>query len=145
MEQHAGKFYKPFRKTLDTALETTRPASEERLLGTDPATGKPVLVRFGGTAPWPSWETAKTPKTFCRSAQRTTAGIRHTGRSPATVSLTPELGLYKDAPLVVASGRYGPYVKWQGKNVSLDKSDDPYTVSLERGIQLIEQAVAQEE
>ncbi|HKM30813.1 MAG: type I DNA topoisomerase [Bacteroidales bacterium] len=139
-------FYKPFRKTLDTALETTRPASEERLLGTDPATGKPVLVRFGRYGAMAQLGDREDP-------EKRFAGLRK-GQLLESVTLEEalqlfrlprELGLYKDAPLVVASGRYGPYVKWQGKNVSLDKSDDPYTVSLERGIQLIEQAVAQEE
>lgn len=40
-------FYNPFRKTLDSALEITRSAAEERFLGADPKTGKPVSVRFG--------------------------------------------------------------------------------------------------
>lgn len=54
------------------------------------------------------------------------------------------MGLYQDSPVLVSKGRFGPYVKWQGKYVSLGKSDDPYSVTLDRCVALIEQAREQE-
>jgi len=59
-------------------------------------------------------------------------------------TLPREVGLYQNLPVVASTGRFGPYVKWQGKFISLPKTDDPYTITLQRSIQVIEQSLAQE-
>jgi DNA topoisomerase-1 len=50
-----------------------------------------------------------------------------------------ELGNFEDKIVTVAIGRFGPYVKHDGKFVSLKKEDDPNTVELERAIELIKE------
>lgn len=139
-------FYGPFSKTVNSALETTRTSAEERLLGTDPKTGKPVFVRFGRYGAMAQLGEKDDP-------EKRFAGLRK-GQLIESITLEEalelfrlprELGLYKDAPIVVATGRYGPYIKWQGKNTSLHKTDDPYKISLERGVELIEQAAELQE
>ncbi|MCA1747130.1 MAG: DNA topoisomerase I, partial [Bacteroidales bacterium] len=52
--------------------------------------------------------------------------------------LPRNLGKYEDEDVTVAIGRFGPYVRHQNKFVSLGKADDPYTVSLDRAIELIQ-------
>ena len=126
-------------------METTRPDNEERLLGTDPVSGKPVLVRFGKYGAMAQLGDREDP-------EKRYAGLRK-GQLLESITLEEalqlfrlprELGLYKESTVVVTTGRYGPYVKWDGKNVSLDKTDDPYSVSLEKAILLIEQAAERE-
>ena len=52
--------------------------------------------------------------------------------------LPREVGSYEDKPITVAIGRFGPYVKHDGKFASLTKEDDPYTIDKERAIELID-------
>lgn len=47
--------------------------------------------------------------------------------------------MFEDKPITVAIGKFGPYVKHNSLFVSLKKSDDPYTIDLERSIELIEE------
>ncbi|MDD5314017.1 MAG: type I DNA topoisomerase, partial [Bacteroidales bacterium] len=138
-------FYGPFRKTLDQALETSRPGNGERQLGNDPVSGKPVSVRLGKFGPMAQLGDGDDP-------QKRYAGLQK-GQLLESVTLEEalklfklprELGTYGDLPVMVSSGRFGPYVKWQEKFISLPKSDDPYTVTLERSIELIEQSREQE-
>ncbi len=139
------EFYRPFSKTLDQALETSRPGNGERYLGIDPVSGKPVSVRLGRFGAMAQLGESDDP-------EKRYAGL---GKGQLLESITleealqlfklpREMGLYQDSPVLVSKGRFGPYVKWQGKYVSLGKSDDPYSVTLERCVALIEQAREQE-
>jgi DNA topoisomerase-1 len=49
------------------------------------------------------------------------------------------LGEYEEDQVIVALGKYGPYVKNNGAFYALQKTDDPYTVSLERALEVIEE------
>ena len=55
------------------------------------------------------------------------------------------VGHYGDAEITTAIGRFGPYVKYNGKFVSLAKGQDPYTITEEQAIALIEGKKVQEE
>ncbi|HPV87733.1 MAG TPA: type I DNA topoisomerase [Bacteroidales bacterium] len=138
-------FYKPFRKTLDQALETSRPGNKERALGNDPVTGKPVTVRLGKFGAMAQLGNNDDPEKRYAGLQKGQLLESITLEEALQLFRLPrELGQYKDHPMVVSSGRFGPYVKWQDKYVSLPKTDDPYTITQERSIALIEQALAQE-
>lgn len=50
------------------------------------------------------------------------------------------LGNYKDKELAVAVGRYGPYIKYDSTNVTLDKGTDVTELTLEKAIELLENA-----
>ena len=52
--------------------------------------------------------------------------------------LPRELGEFEDKKVTVAIGRFGPYVRHDNKFVSLEKEDDPYSVNLDRAVELIE-------
>lgn len=139
-------FYNPFRKTLDSALEITRSAAEERFLGADPKTGKPVSVRFGKYGAMAQLGDREDPdKRFASLRKGQLIESITLEEALELFRLPRELGTYKDAPVWVATGRYGPYIKWQNKNVSLEKTDDPYKVSLEKGVALIEKAAELQE
>ena len=52
--------------------------------------------------------------------------------------LPREVGMFEDQALVVNIGKYGPYVKHDGKYYSLDKTDDPMAVTTERLVEIIQ-------
>jgi DNA topoisomerase-1 len=138
-------FYKPFRETLDQALKTSRPGNGERFLGNDPVTGKPVTVRLGKFGAMAQMGNSDDPEKRYAGLQKGQLLESITLEEALQLFRLPrELGQYKDLPVIVSTGRFGPYVKWQGKYVSLSKTDDPYTITSERSIELIEQAVAQD-
>lgn len=115
-------------------------ATQARELGIDPKTGLPVSVRMGRYGPYVQIGTKddeEKPKF---------AGLRNGQRMDA-ITLDEALELYKlprdlgetdDGDEVVANiGRFGPYIRYGKKFVSLKKEDDPHTVTLDRALELI--------
>ncbi len=135
------EFWKPFSELVDHKEETvTRDeAVQARQLGTDPKSGKPVSVRMGRFGPFVQIGTRDDedkPKF---------AGLRP-GQKMDTVKLDEALELFKlprklgETPdgekVSVSIGRFGPYVRYADKFVSI-KEDDPYTIELPRALELI--------
>jgi DNA topoisomerase-1 len=135
------EFWRPFSKLVEhTESNVTREqASQARILGTDPASGRPVSVRmgrYGAFVQIGTKEDEEKPKF---------AGLRP-GQKMDTITLDValdlfklprELGLTADGEPVSANiGRFGPYVRYGNKFVSI-KADDPYTITLERALELI--------
>lgn len=136
------EFYKPFHKNVENALEVSERTNGERLLGDDPKTGKPVSVKIGRYGPL-----AQLGETTEEGEKPQFASLR-SGQHLETITLEEaldlfklprDLGEYEDKKVSVAIGRFGPYVRHDNKFVSLEKNvDDPYTVELDRAIELIE-------
>ncbi len=132
-------FYNPFAKTVDTALETAERASGERILGEDPVTGKQVSVRLGRFGPMVQIGVAdEEDKPKFASLQA--------GQKIDNMSLEEALelfkfpkviGTYEGEELVVAQGRFGPYVKFKDMFVSIPKDEDLGSVDLDRAVELI--------
>ncbi len=135
------KFYKPFHTTVENTLETSSRSVGERILGEDPATGKPITAKIGPYGPMVqigSKDDEDKPK--FASLQR--------GQHLETITLEEalelfklprDLGLYEDKKVVVSIGRFGPYVRHDSKFISLKKEDNPYKIELDRAIELIEE------
>jgi DNA topoisomerase I len=132
-------FYKPFHKSVVVAEETSERASGERLLGTDPKSGKNVYVRIGRFGPLVQLgesEGEEKPKF---------AGLRKEQRlenitleeALELFKLPRTLGSYEGKEIVVNIGRFGPYIKYDEGFISLPKTDDPYTVDLDRVIEIL--------
>ncbi len=138
-------FYQSFHEQVEDTLEHSERNTGERLLGDDPKTGKPVSVKIGRYGPMAqlgeSSEDPEVEKPKFASLQK--------GQHLETITLEEavrlfdlprDLGLYEDKKVVVGIGRFGPYVRHDGKFVSLKKGvDDPLSVDLERAIVLIEE------
>ncbi len=136
------EFYEPFDKDVVNALEVSERTNGERNLGDDPISGKPVYVKIGRYG-----ALAQLGETTEDGEKPQFASLR-TGQILETITLEEalelfklprDLGEYEDKKVTVAIGRFGPYVRHDSKFVSLEKDvDDPYTVVLERAIELIE-------
>ncbi|HOZ84256.1 MAG TPA: type I DNA topoisomerase [Niabella sp.] len=136
-----GKFYSPFKADVDQTIETAERIKGERELGTDPQSGKPVIARMGRFGPMVqigSAEENETPK--FASLQK--------GQSIETITLEQALDLFK-LPAVLGEyegkeisvnlGRFGPYVKHGEDFVSIPRGEDPFSVSLDRAIALVQE------
>ena len=113
----------------------------ERELGKEPKTGKPVFVKIGRFGPVVQIGTAE-DKDKPRFAQLPASKSMETitlDEALELFRLPRVLGTYEDAEVSVGSGRFGPYILHQKKYVSLPKQEDPFTVTLERAIELIEE------
>lgn len=145
-------FYRPFHENIVQTKENSKRSSGERLLGTDPKTGKNVYAKIGrfgamvqiGDAKLKTKADSKTAKK--ESEDKPLFASLKKGQSIETLTLEEALDLFrlpriagqKDGKdLTVAIGRFGPYVRFDGKFYSLGKEDDPYEVSEKRCIELI--------
>jgi len=138
-QEMISSFYTPFHKKVEETSETSEKSKGEKLLGEDPKTGKPVTVKIGRFGPMVQIGDAE-------DEEKPRFASLLKGQSMETITLEEALDLFKlprklgqfeDAEVTVAIGRFGPYVRHQNKFVSLDKEDDPYTVKLERAVELI--------
>ncbi len=136
------KFYKPFHKEVEKTLEESRPTNANRVLGVDPKTGKEVSVRIGRFGPIAQLGEAE-------GEEKPQYASLLKGQLIETITLEDALQLfelprtlgdYESKTVVAAIGRFGPYVRHDSKFVSLKKDiDDPYTIILDRAIELIEE------
>lgn len=133
-------FYKPFHKNVEETSEHSERASGERLLGVDPVTGKNVYVRIGRFGPMAQLgegndENNKPKFASLRKDQRldtiTFEEALDLFKLPRTV------GEFEGKEMVVAIGRFGPYIRHNSIFVSLKKEDDPMTVTADRCVELI--------
>jgi DNA topoisomerase-1 len=136
-----AEFWKPFIARVREKEESVsrQEAKLTRVLGVDPASGKEVTVRLGRFGPHAqigSVDDEEKPKF---------AGLRP-GQRLETIELDDALELFKlprelgftpeGEAVVVGIGRFGPYIRYANKFVSL-KEDDPHTVELSRALEIV--------
>jgi len=136
------KFWQPFIDLVEhTEKNVSRDeAAQARELGVDPASGKPVSVRMGRFGPFVQIGTRDDED------KPRFAGLRP-GQKMDTIKLDAALQLFQlprklgETPegeaLEANIGRFGPYIKFGSKYASLKVEDDPYTITLERAIEVV--------
>lgn len=138
------KFWKPFNTlVIDKEESVTREeAVQARELGIDPKSGKPVSVRMGRYGPFVQIGTREDedkPKFAGLLPGQKMADITYE-QAMELFKLPRVLGETEEGEAVSASiGRFGPYVKYGSKYVSIkkDSGDDPYTIKLTRALELV--------
>jgi DNA topoisomerase-1 len=141
--QVIDQFYKPFHALITSVLQTSEKSRGERLLGVDPATGRQVSVKIGRFGPIaqlgessPDDEEAKPRFASLRAGQH--LETLTLDEALELFRLPRELGSFEDKLVTVGVGRFGPYIRHNNQFISLGKSDDPYSVNLDRAIELID-------
>ena len=143
-------------KTVDAFYKTFHPLIEHvpagkmaaRLIGHHPQTGEPILARITKNGPCVQLGNSETEKPRFVSMQK--------GQSIFTITvddalalfdnaLPRTLGQYNNQELVVGEGKYGAYIRYEGAFTSLPKNVDPYTLTLEDAILLLQQKKQNEE
>lgn len=133
-------FYENFEPQVEKTLaDKSGHKAGERQLGIDPQSGRPVFVKIGRYGPMVQIGQAG-------DEEKPVFATMKKGQSTETLTLEEALELFKlprtlgefEAKEVsVGAGRFGPYIKHDGKYVSLPKDEDPLKVSLEKAVELI--------
>lgn len=134
-----GNFYGPFHKMVDTAVEKqTSKVSQTRILGVDPGSGHTVKARIGRYGPMVEIEAAEGEKPRYASLKKGQLIESITLEEALELFALPRTaGVFEGEDLVIGIGRYGAYVRHGKLFASLDKTDDPYTITAERAAELI--------
>ena len=140
-------FYGPFHSKVDATTQTSERSKGEKILGTDPDSGKPVSVKIGRFGP-----IAQIGEAGDEEKPRFASLLK--GQSLETITLEEalelfrlprELGQFEGEEIVIGIGKYGPYVRHKGKFYSLGKEDDPYSILFDRAVEIIGEKRAMEQ
>lgn len=133
-------FYTDFHSKVEDVATNAERAKGERLLGIDPESGKNVyarLGRFGAMVQIGEATDEEKPKFASLQGEQTLGNISFE-EALDLFQLPKTLGKFENFEVVVANGRFGPYVRFDKMFVSLPKGGNPMTVSLDDAIELIE-------
>ncbi len=133
-------FYKDFHPRVEDVSENAERAKGERLLGVDPETKKNVyarLGRFGAMVQIGEASDDEKPKFASLQGEQTIDNISFEDALDL-FKLPKKIGSYQNEEVVVASGRYGPYLRFGKKFISLDKGENPMEVDFDRAVELIQ-------
>lgn len=132
-------FYGPFHQSVENTTQEAAPTKAERELGVDPKTGKIVTARIGRFGPLVQIGTNDDPdKKFASLTKGQLIENITLEEALQLFALPRQLGEWQEKPVSCAIGRFGPYVKYGSNFVSLGKQYDPYTITLEEAIGLIQ-------
>ncbi len=138
-----GEFYHPFHKTVVDTSENSERASGERSLGTDPASGKPLIVRIGRFGPLAQiGETNEETGEIAKFASlRKTQSLETITLEEALdlFKLPMNLGTYEGKEVIIGVGRFGPYIKLDEAFISIPRTIDPLTMDMEKAVEIIKE------
>jgi DNA topoisomerase-1 len=133
-------FYGPFHENIENTLKTSQRAKGERVLGTDPATGKQVIAKIGRFGPLIQIGDVK-------DTDKPRFAPLGKDQSIATITMDEAMKLFalprslgkagNGEDVIASSGKFGPYIKFGKTFVSIPKGESPMTISLERALELI--------
>lgn len=137
-------FYDDFHPQVKDVAENADREVGERILGTDPESGKPVSVRLGKFGPMVQIGTVEDEEKprFASLGPDQQLGTITFEQAMDLFKLPRELGSYKEELVEVNNGRFGPYVKFGKKFISLPKGKDPLSVELDEAIIYIKEKEA---
>ncbi len=134
------EFYGGFHNQVEDVAQNAERAKGERLLGVDPESGKNVyarLGRFGAMVQIGEATDEEKPRFASLQGEQTLDTITYE-EAMELFRLPKDLGQYEEEEVIVANGRYGPYIRFGKTFVSLDKDENPLSVDMDRAIELIE-------
>lgn len=136
-----GQFYDGFAKTVNEVADNSEAAKGQRLLGQEPRTGENVYVkigRFGPMAQIGEVSDEKKPR-FASLLTDQSIGTINLEQALELFKLPRTVGEFEGEEVVASVGRFGPYLRFKGKFVSIkkDDGDDPLTIEIDRAKELI--------
>ena len=141
------QFYGEFHETVNDVRENAERQSGEKVLGTDPISGRIVKVRLGKFGPIAQIGTIDEEEkpvfaSLTKDQQLDTITIEE---ALELFKFPKEIGNYKDEIITVNNGRYGPYIKFSTKSISIPNNLDPHAVEINKAIELIDEKLKSEE
>ena len=136
-------FYKHFEPTVEKTMKArSEHKAGERILGTEPKSGKPVSVKIGRYGPVVqigSAEDKEKPR-FAQMPKEYSLETITLEDALDLFKLPRNLGKFENSDVVIGTGRFGAYIVHNKKYVTLPKKMDPMTVTFEEAVALIEES-----
>jgi DNA topoisomerase-1 len=134
-------FYDPFHAEVQNTLDNAERANNGRELGTDPVSGKTISVRIGRFGPFVQIGDTEGEEKPRYASLRTGQMMESISLEDALelFKLPKTLGQFEDKDMVVAIGKFGPYVRHDGSFYSLPKEVDPHTIEEAKAIEIIQE------
>ena len=130
-------FYGPFHTKVQETLSNKEYSNVSRELGVDPKDGQPLVARFGQYGPYVQKGDGEN-KQYASLAPGQLIESITLEEALKLFELPRTVGQYGGIDIICTKGRFGPYIKYGDKNVSLPRGTDPMKIDLEACISLIE-------
>ena len=138
-----GAFYKPFHEKVEETIHNNVYSHVSRDLGTDPSDGQPIVAKFGQYGPYVQKGEGEN-RVYANLAPGQLIESLTLEDALKLFSLPRTAGQYNGIPVICMKGRFGPYIKYGDKNVSIPRGKDPLTIDLQSCIELIEKSADKE-
>ena len=134
-----ASFYTPFHKKVEETINNNVYSHVSRELGTDPKDGQPLVAKYGQYGAYVQKGEGEN-RTFASLAPGQLIESLTLEDALKLFELPRTVGEHNGIPVICTKGRFGPYIKYGNRNVSLPKGSDPLKIDLQSCISLIEQA-----
>jgi len=134
-------FYNNFHPIVEDVAANADRAKGERLLGVDPESGKNVyarLGRFGAMVQIGEATDEEKPKFASLQPDQTLTSISYE-EAMDLFKLPKKIGGFEGNDVIVANGRFGPYIKFDTMFVSIPRDENPMSIDINRAIELIQE------
>ena len=141
------QFYTDFHTNVNIVKDTAERQSGEKILGDDPVSGRVVKVRLGKFGPIAQIGTVddEDKPVFASLTTEQQLDTITLDEALELFKFPKEIGTYKGEIVTVNNGRYGPYLKFSSKSISIPKEIDPHSVDIDSAIPLIEEKLKADE
>ncbi len=139
-----AKFYTPFHKEVVDTSENAERQNAVRIIGVDPESGKPVSVKVGKYGPYAQIGENSDDE----NPEKPRYASLRSGQLIETITLEEAMelfklprviGQYEEKDMKAAIGRFGPYIVHNSVFTTIPKTDDVFSITTERAIELIEE------
>ena len=134
-------FYGPFHTKVQETLSNKEYSNVSRELGVDPKDGQPLVARFGQYGPYVQKGDGDS-KQYASLAPGQLIESITLEEALKLFELPRNVGQYNGIDIICTKGRFGPYMKYGDKNVSLPRGTDPLKIDLDSCIKLIEDSLS---
>ena len=143
-ENLISAFYTPFHEKVEETLNNKEYSHVSKELGVDPADGQMLVARYGQYGPYIQKGEGEN-RQYASLAPGQLIESLTLEDALRLFSLPRTVGQYNGTDIIATKGRFGPYLKYGDRNVSLPKGTDPVRVSLDQCIEIIENAASKPE
>jgi len=137
-------FYTPFHTKVESTLSDGKFSQVSRNLGTDPTDGLPVVAKFGQFGPYVQKGDGEA-RVFASLGKGQLIETITLEEALKLFQLPRNVGQYDGINIIVQKGRFGPYLKYGDRNITLPRGLDPLKVTLNDCVTLVEAQTSQKQ
>ena len=134
-----SEFYGPFHTKVQDTLSNREYSHVSRDLGVDPSDGQPLVARFGQYGPYVQ-KGEGDKKQYASLAPGQLIESITLEEALKLFELPRTVGQHEGIDIICTKGRFGPYIKYGDKNISLPRGTDPLKIDLEACVKLISES-----